>query len=62
MDTDKDHEGRPSDARNTDTIAGIRSLLEDDCNLTVQQLELLIRDEMMNEVNRSTIWRIIRDD
>ncbi len=37
-------------------------LLKDDFRLTVRQLEFLMRDEMMNEVSRSTIWCIIRDD
>ncbi len=60
--TDEDREGRPSDARNTDTIAGVHVLLEDNCRLTVRQLKLLMRDEMMNEVSRSTIWDIIHDD
>ncbi len=54
--------GKTYDAHNTDTIAGIRALLEDGCRLTVRQLELLMRDEMMNKVGRSTIWRIICDD
>ncbi len=33
--TDEDCVGRPSDALNTDTIAGVRSLLKDNCHLTV---------------------------
>ncbi len=40
--TDEDCEGRLSAARNTDTIAGAHVLLEDNCRLTVRQLELLI--------------------
>ncbi len=39
--TDEDCDGRPSDACNTDTIASVRVLLEDDCHSTVRQLELL---------------------
>ncbi len=33
----------------------VRVLLEDDCRLRVRQLELLMRDEIMNGVSRSTI-------
>ncbi len=51
--TDKGCKGRPSDARNTDTNAGVRELLEDDCCLTVRELELLMRNEMMNKVSRT---------
>ncbi len=50
------------DGHNTDTNVCVGALLEDDCHLTVRQLELLMRDEMMNEVSCSTIWRIICDD
>ncbi len=60
--TNEDCEGRQSDARNIYTIAGVCTLPEDNCRLTVQQLELLMRDEMMDEVSHSTIWHIIRDD
>ncbi len=41
--TDEDREGKPSDARNTDTIAGVRALLEDNCRFTVRQLNLLMQ-------------------
>ncbi len=45
-----------------DAIASVRALLEDDCHLTVRQLKLLMRNEMMNEVIHSTIRHIICDD
>ncbi len=59
---DLPQEGRPKDSLTSDAIVGVRSLLEEDRRLTIQQIEYAMHEEMCNPISRATVHRIVRDE
>lgn len=53
--------GRPSDATNEDTVAGVRMLLDEDRRMTVRQMTQALRDRFIIEVSTFTVLQIIHD-
>lgn len=54
--------GIPQNVLTSDAIAGVRALLDEDRQLTVRQIECLMKQLMCTDVSLSTIHSIIRDE
>ncbi len=58
---DDDRSGRPSDAVNEETTAGILALFERDRRYTISDLHVFLKDEFLIDVSRASICRVLRE-